>query len=926
MSKKPNNKLESQSMITSFFQKKLDKSSTRSRKRPRIEVEVDNDWRNICISGINLEFPISFDPYPSQSLIMEANISSFNKSNNVLIESPTGSGKTMALLSSAIGWLRNYKRNISASHENCLKHGNNKCNEEESIKKTEEKDIKIENNKCNINECFDNNDNISILCDKDNENKSNECTCINEIKIYYATRTHKQIAQVIKELKRLPYCYNNSNNTATINHTILSSKEHTCINSVVKKSSNITEKCKEIDFENSTKCKYKMRLIKTFDKSMRKMMGTQISPAWDIEELVEYGERYRVCPHFAASTFLRMDANIIFCPFNYIIDPIIRDTANIELKDSIIILDEAHNIESFCRSSSSFDFTEKEIIHSLNDIYLRRNLLDKFLKENTNLKLEKEVDDTEDAYLSEYKVTFLNENLQHLNYLLQFLKSFLNWFNNFAVEVKNVPSKNNIQSRVFRTSEIMRSLVTSKLIEYKNNPLELQRLKNAWIGAMKVGGEDENEFDISDTKLNKKFKKIQINSLTIVCIEKFIYFIQFLMKSPNAYRLFYSIEESNVSLDIFNFKNTEISKFSDSSIIYKSNNELLNIENEKTNYDNFIGGEKYVPIKENCIVKMELWCLDPSLCFVDAFNDAHSVVLASGTLSPINTFVSELGMKFESIVQGDQIVPKEQIFASVISVGPKDNDIICTRNELSSCEGRNGVNMLLEIASLIVDICENVSKGILVFFPSYSMLQQVMTKLYQSGLIKKLKRIKEVLQEPRKTSELDSIMESYKKAIKCPNLISQYCTGAVMFAVFRGKFSEGIDFTDDLARCVISIGIPFPNIGDPQVKEKKDFNDKFHGQKNLLPGEEWYKIEAYRALNQALGRCIRHRNDWGLIVMVDKRLYNIIETNSPDKNKISKWVVENIRLFNKYEKFKNQMKQFVSEREKLSVPLENIII
>jgi len=29
--------------------------------------------------------------------------------------------------------------------------------------------------------------------------------------------------------------------------------------------------------------------------------------------------------------------------------------------------------------------------------------------------------------------------------------------------------------------------------------------------------------------------------------------------------------------------------------------------------------------------------------------------------------------------------------------------------------------------------------------------------------------------------------------------------------------------------------------------------------------------QAFRALNQAVGRCIRHRYDWGAIVLVDDR-------------------------------------------------------
>lgn len=32
-----------------------------------------------------------------------------------------------------------------------------------------------------------------------------------------------------------------------------------------------------------------------------------------------------------------------------------------------------------------------------------------------------------------------------------------------------------------------------------------------------------------------------------------------------------------------------------------------------------------------------------------------------------------------------------------------------------------------------------------------------------------------------------------------------------------------------------------------------------------MNGSRWYETEAFRALNQALGRCIRHRNDWGTV-------------------------------------------------------------
>jgi len=40
---------------------------------------------------------------------------------------------------------------------------------------------------------------------------------------------------------------------------------------------------------------------------------------------------------------------------------------------------------------------------------------------------------------------------------------------------------------------------------------------------------------------------------------------------------------------------------------------------------------------------------------------------------------------------------------------------------------------------------------------------------------------------------------------------------------------------------------------------KKQYNDSHCGTKGLLCGRDWYEIQAYRAMNQALGRCIRHK-------------------------------------------------------------------
>ena len=49
--------------------------------------------------------------------------------------------------------------------------------------------------------------------------------------------------------------------------------------------------------------------------------------------------------------------------------------------------------------------------------------------------------------------------------------------------------------------------------------------------------------------------------------------------------------------------------------------------------------------------------------------------------------------------------------------------------------------------------------------------------------------------------------------------------GALMLAVFRGKMSEGMDLKDSMVRCVVCVGIPYPNCMDLNVRVKMTYND-----------------------------------------------------------------------------------------------------
>jgi len=70
-------------------------------------------------------------------------------------------------------------------------------------------------------------------------------------------------------------------------------------------------------------------------------------------------------------------------------------------------------------------------------------------------------------------------------------------------------------------------------------------------------------------------------------------------------------------------------------------------------------------------------------------------------------------------------------------------------------------------------------------------------------------------------------------------------TGSILMGVDCVWISEGLNFSDNLARCVIVVGIPHPQITDPRVILKQDYLNKKCLKDNsqgfqALSGKDWY--------------------------------------------------------------------------------------
>lgn len=781
-----------------------------------------------------------YEPYDIQVQLMDAIYHTIDDGYKIgLFESPTGTGKTLSIICSTMTWLRNYKKNNT--FQESMSHDKGDVEEEEEEESDDEpewvkqayqstivnrsksklveyeqyldkiekeydqnvrKDQKLEDRRRmkkqkqqETDESFlptDYHSDSDEVGDTENQNKAitkeidqlmkkfenkDEVNYINEcpIKIFYSSRTHSQLNQFSSQLRLTHFEASFEELNERTKYIPLGSRKQLCINEKVRSKGNdqsMNDACIDLQ-RNSNGCEFLPKNYMTSNVT-KDFADLSLAKIRDIEDLGELGTELRICPYYSVRRGVEL-TEIISLPYQMIFQDTTRRILNLDVKDAIIIIDEAHNIIDTITSMYSLKITADQ-----------------------------------------------------LNKVIKSLKVYLNKF------LKKLNSGN-------RINLLKLIKICQLLLKFLNNNQDVR---------------PGDEIKAEDIFKDSTGDLVNIHKLD-----------QFLSKSKIAYKIESYIEKTENE--------------------YKScsNPLLFTVINFLKSLTNLSQEGKFFWDKSNNSISINYMLLDPSAVFKEIVDQAKCVLLCGGTMEPMSDYVDYL---FPS-------VSKEKINRFTCGhVIPKENLEVFPVKQFKEFQfeflfdKRNNPVQLNALGRFIIEICQRVPYGLVIFFPSYKYLNQVLES-WKNGILSTIECYKSVFQEPSDPSKVEFTLGQYASVINTER------KGAILFSVVGGKMSEGINFSDDLARAVVMVGLPYPNAYSGEMVAKMKFietNVLQNGgtiQQAKEKSRNYYENLCMRAVNQSIGRSIRHIKDYSTIYLIDKRFeYPRIQS------KLSQWVKQRI--------------------------------
>jgi DNA excision repair protein ERCC-2 len=231
--------------------------------------------------------------------------------------------------------------------------------------------------------------------------------------------------------------------------------------------------------------------------------------------------------------------------------------------------------------------------------------------------------------------------------------------------------------------------------------------------------------------------------------------------------------------------------------------------------------------------------LDPGEIAGPIICKSHSFIAVSGTLRPLEMFSKLLGADEPMLMEVKSPFPKENRLDIIAPFGTTKYD-------------KRTQEMTQSLADTIENSLANIPGNVIVFFPSYYLMESISARMRSSGGKKLLMERRMLAPEQKK-----QLLSEFK---------SHALQGAALFSVVSGSFGEGIDLPGNLLRGVIVIGLPF-EVPDLETKSLIEYYTERFGK-----GWEYaYIYPAFNRIFQNAGRLIRTAEDRGVVMYVDTR-------------------------------------------------------
>ncbi|KAF4664185.1 General transcription and DNA repair factor IIH helicase subunit XPD [Perkinsus chesapeaki] len=266
--------------------------------------------------------------------------------------------------------------------------------------------------------------------------------------------------------------------------------------------------------------------------------------------------------------------------------------------------------------------------------------------------------------------------------------------------------------------------------------------------------------------------------------------------------------------------------------------------------------------------QLELSCLDAAIAMRPVVRRYKNVVLTSGTLSPLSMYPRLLGLDRVVVSEALDISLERDCIRPLIVT--RSNDIVLS----SSFQSRKDEEVSKSYGTLLEELVQVVPDGVVCFFTSKIYMQQVIRVWYDNGTLARLSTHKVVFFETDDVVSTTIALSNYREAC-------DQGRGGLFLAVARGKVSEGIDFDRHYGRAVVLFGVPFQYSLSRRLRARLAYIRDTHG----ISEGEFLTFDAMRAAAQCVGRVLRSKQDYGLMVLADARY-----ARADKRKKLPPWI------------------------------------